>query len=101
MIREFKILDFDNYDGDSINLTLDLGFDLVFHISSRVEGIDTPELRGGPTSRKKLADWHETKHVSLFQTQWRRAMRRSFQPLIAESTADLLEIFDGNGMGNF
>ena len=46
-MREFRILGFENYDGDSFNLTLDLGFDLVHHVSARIEGIDTPELRGG------------------------------------------------------
>ena len=52
MIRKYKVTDFDNYDGDSFNLTIDLGFDLIYHIKARLEGIDTPEIRGGtPTSK--------------------------------------------------
>ena len=51
----YRVLDFENYDGDSVNCTLDLGFDLVIHIKSRVNGIDTPELRGGTILSKKAA----------------------------------------------
>ena len=51
-MREFKILDFDNYDGDTFNLTIDLGFELVFHTTTRIEGVDTPELRGGTDESK-------------------------------------------------
>ena len=43
----FKIIEFSNYDGDSFDLTLDLGFDLVIHRKCRLNGVDTPELRGG------------------------------------------------------
>lgn len=35
------------YDGDSMDLTLDLGFALVLHRKCRLQGVDTPELRGG------------------------------------------------------
>lgn len=52
MIYKFKILNFDNYDGDSFDLTLDLGFDLVAYHKCRIEGIDTPELRGGTDDSK-------------------------------------------------
>ena len=48
----FNIIDFSNYDGDSFDLTLDLGFDLVIHQKCRLEGIDTPELRGGDERHK-------------------------------------------------
>ena len=41
----YKILDFSNYDGDSYDLTLDLGFDLVYHAKCRLFGADTPEIR--------------------------------------------------------
>ena len=49
----FRIKHFENYDGDSFSLTLDLGFDLVFHQKCRIEGVDTPELRGGTDEQKK------------------------------------------------
>ena len=51
----FKIGEFSNYDGDSFDLTLDLGFELVYHQKCRIEGIDTPELRGGTTLSKAAA----------------------------------------------
>lgn len=44
-MMRFKILEFSNYDGDSFDLTLDLGFNLVIHRKCRLEGADTPELR--------------------------------------------------------
>ena len=49
----YYVLEFDNYDGDSFNLTLDLGFDLCIHRQCRLYGADTPELRGGTDEQKK------------------------------------------------
>ena len=49
----FKILEFSNYDGDSFDLTLDLGFNLITHKKCRINGVDTPELRGGTDEQKK------------------------------------------------
>ena len=48
----FKIVGFENYDGDSFDLTLDLGFDLILHRKCRINGVDTPELRGGTDEQK-------------------------------------------------
>ncbi|WP_420585809.1 hypothetical protein [Ruegeria sp.] len=53
MEYRFKILDFHNYDGDSFDLTLDLGFDLIAHRKCRLHGVDTPELRGGTDLSKR------------------------------------------------
>ena len=33
------------YDGDTIDVTLDLGFDMLFRCSIRLKGIDTPESK--------------------------------------------------------
>ena len=52
---KYKILDFSNYDGDSFDLTLDLGFELITHKKVRINGVDTPELRGGTVLSKALA----------------------------------------------
>ena len=41
----YPICSWSGYDADSYNLTLDLGFELVFHTKVRIEGIDTTELR--------------------------------------------------------
>ena len=65
MIRKYKVTDFDNYDGDSFNLTIDLGFDLVYHIKARLEGVDTPEIRGG-TATSKAAAQVAKDHVRSF-----------------------------------
>ena len=64
----FKILEFSNYDGDSFDLTLDLGFDLIIHRKVRINGIDTPELRGGTEDSKaagRLAKRLATEWVQL------------------------------------
>ena len=52
----YRITEFSNYDGDSFDLTLDLGFDLITHKKTRLMGIDTPELRGG-TGKSKAAGY--------------------------------------------
>ena len=48
----YRIKEFYNYDGDSFNFTLDLGFDLISHVKTRLHNIDTPELRGGTDDSK-------------------------------------------------
>ena len=61
----YKVIDFSNYDGDSMDLSLDLGFNLTIHRKCRMFGIDTPELRGGTAISKAagylakeiFADW--------------------------------------------
>ena len=47
MNYRYRIRDFENYDGDSFDLSLDLGFEIVVHKGCRLMGVDTPELRGG------------------------------------------------------
>ena len=53
MDYRFKVIEFENYDGDSFNLTLDLGFDIRGYFRCRIHGVDTPELRGGTDESKK------------------------------------------------
>ena len=52
MAFQFPILESANYDGDSFDFSLDLGFGLVLHRKCRLDGIDTPELRGGTEESK-------------------------------------------------
>lgn len=47
------------YDGDTVYLTLDRGFGDTKHVSARLDGIDTAEIRGGTELTKKLA--HEAR----------------------------------------
>ena len=52
-------------DGDTLELDVDLGFDCSIRIMCRLEGIDTPEIRGGTAeskaagfaARDAAADW--------------------------------------------
>ena len=52
MEYRYKVLDWSAYDGDSFELTLDLGFGMSLHKKCRIYGIDTPELRGGTVQSK-------------------------------------------------
>ena len=53
---QFKILSYKFYDGDTVNLVLDLGFDLKLYQKCRLLGIDTFEIRGG-TKQTKAAGY--------------------------------------------
>ena len=59
----YKITEFSNYDGDSFDLTLDMGFDLITHKKTRINGVDTPELRGGTVESKAAGQL--AKHEAL------------------------------------
>lgn len=52
---EFPILGFTNYDGDTFNLLLDLGFRITAVKRCRIFGIDTPELKGGSEETRAAA----------------------------------------------
>lgn len=51
----FRVLTFDNYDGDSFNLELDLGFNLRVYKKCRLYGADTCELRDKRPAYRLLA----------------------------------------------
>ena len=53
---KFRICDSVNYDGDSYNLTLDLGFELVIYRKCRMDGADTPELRSGDAQHRAAGE---------------------------------------------
>ena len=61
----YKILKSENYDGDSLNLTLDLGFELVLYRKCRLFGVDTPEMRD-PRPDYRAAAEVAKKRVALF-----------------------------------
>ena len=61
----YKITEFSNYDGDSFDLTLDLGFELITHKKVRINGLDTPELRGGTDQSKALG-----RHAKMMAAEW-------------------------------
>ena len=44
-----------SYDGDTFKLCIDLGFALRHYAAIRLDGVDTPELRGGTLLTKAAA----------------------------------------------
>jgi micrococcal nuclease len=58
--RLYKVI-----DGDTIEVDIDLGFDVAIHKSVRLAGIDTPESRTKDANEKKLGleakEWLKTK----------------------------------------
>lgn len=46
MLYTYNAVVTDVYDGDSITLSVDLGFKVNFSIKVRLSGINTPEIRG-------------------------------------------------------
>ena len=46
MLYTYNAVVTDVYDGDSITLLVDLGFEVRFRIKVRLSGINTPEIRG-------------------------------------------------------
>ena len=44
-----------NYDGDTLRCAFDIGFGLHYYDSIRLDGVDTPELRGGSELTKAAA----------------------------------------------
>jgi micrococcal nuclease len=43
------------YDGDTLNLSIDLGMGISYNAKCRLEGLDTPELRSKDASEKQAA----------------------------------------------
>lgn len=58
------------YDGDTCTLMIDLGFDLSRKVIVRVDGVDSPELKGvdkkaGIVARDYAQSWLEDRHEHL------------------------------------
>ena len=54
----FPARDWSVYDGDTISATVDLGFGVRFLLRGRLDGINTPELRGPERADGLVArDW--------------------------------------------
>ena len=51
-VYSYPIRDASFYDGDSMDLLLDLGFGVSMSRKCRMLGVDTPELRGGTPQQK-------------------------------------------------
>jgi len=67
----FPVLQYRVIDGDSIKVTLDLGFHLTIKQTCRVVGVDTPE-NSTPAGRAVTAavdEWMESKLLSTMRCQ--------------------------------
>ena len=55
----------ENYDGDTVTLSLDLGFLIRYEVDARLHGVDTPELRGGNAILKAAGKYarDEVRHL--------------------------------------
>ena len=69
-----------NYDGDTLRCRFDLGFGLCYYDSIRLDGVDTPELRGGSALTKMAARLardvvtdlvDDAKEIVFHSTVWR------------------------------
>ena len=58
---EYRAEYMSNYDGDTINFLVDLGFGIHYKIKVRVARIDTPELRSKDKALKEKA--YEAKYM--------------------------------------
>ena len=97
----------ENYDGDTFKLCVDLGFALRHHISARLDGIDTPELRGGSKLTKAAAKlardeaWRfcaEADELIFKSTIWAGKYGRPVGDLIADGVS-LRDWLIENGLG--
>lgn len=50
-----------NYDGDSVTCLLDMGFKVCLEKTVRINGVDTPELRGGTPLLRAAARYAQGK----------------------------------------
>lgn len=56
MDREFPVKKvIGNYDGDTVTVLLDLGFNITIQKRCRLDNINTPEIRGGTIESKAKA----------------------------------------------
>ena len=59
-----------NYDGDTVTVEIDLGFNIRYQVRVRVEGVNTPELRGG-TPETRAAGRVARDEVRSWLSQWK------------------------------
>lgn len=55
------------YDGDSGHMSVDLGFNVWMHADFRLDGIDTPEIKGKTKREKQLAIQARDYFISLLK----------------------------------
>ncbi|MDD1617706.1 MAG: nuclease [Methylococcaceae bacterium NSP1-2] len=67
--RLYKVI-----DGDTIEVDIDLGFDIAIHKPVRLAGVDTPESRTKDAYEKKLGleakEWLKLQLKEIWQNYW-------------------------------
>ena len=95
-------------DGDTVELTLDLGFNVTITEGIRVAGVDTPEIRGG-TAETKRAGRIAREYTKGFcagsegwplivATEWDRSFER-YVGSVSRDGVDLAEALISHGFG--
>ena len=96
-----------NYDGDTLRCEFDLGFGLRYWSSIRLDGVDTPELRGGTALTRAAAKMardvvrdlaDEADEVVFHSTAWAGKYGRPVGRLILDGH-DLSEILIRSRLG--
>ncbi len=90
-----KVLDV--IDGDTLDLVVDLGFDVHFRVRVRLHGINTPESRTSDKAEKELGlkakaytkDW-TTRHSTVF-IKTVKDKKEKFGRILAEIYSDELK----------
>jgi len=90
-----KVLDV--IDGDTLDLVVDLGFDVHFRVRVRLHGINTPESRTSNKAEKELGlkakaytkDW-TTRHSTVF-VKTVKDKKEKFGRILAEIYSDELK----------
>ena len=87
----------DVIDGDTLDLVVDLGFDVHFRVRVRLHGINTPESRTSDKAEKELGlkakaytkDW-TTRHSTVF-VKTVKDKKEKFGRILAEIYSDELK----------
>ena len=63
----FPVKVVENYDGDTFKIEIDLGFGMRYFTTVRLDGVDTPELRGGTELTKAAAKFARDEAARLIR----------------------------------
>jgi len=85
----------DNYDGDTLTLRLDLGFNVHIVQNVRLHGVDAPELRGGAEivkqagflARDRVREFLADKSLVYCSVQWSGKYGRSLGDVEADGAS--------------
>lgn len=97
-----------NYDGDTISVEVTVWVDQVLTTSVRVEGIDTPEIRGKCPEERVLAIKAKDRvfelvspGLTLKDVRWGKYARRVVADVYLVSGERLADVLIAEGLGRF